>query len=71
MTGRVVPKKTLEEAMEQVPRSVNLLKSLVDYYAEINNPPNANDVELIKPEGSSWEEFSRQWIQYVQLLSNL
>ena len=51
--------------MEQVPRSVKILAPLVDYYAEINNAQDVDDIELIKPEGSTWEEFRQQWIQYV------
>jgi len=65
MTGRVVPRKLLEEAMEQVPRSVEILTPIVDYYAKINNPPDVEDVELLEPKNSTWEEFSRQWNQTV------
>jgi hypothetical protein len=64
-TGRIVPRELLEEAMIQVPRSVQILSPLVDYYAEIDNPQTSDDVFLIKPEGSTWEEFKKQWIQYV------
>lgn len=70
MTGRVVPRELLEETMQQVPRSVAILAPLVDYYAEINNPPDAVDVELVKPVGSSWEEFGRQWVQEVAFADN-
>lgn len=59
-TGRVVPRETLEAALEQVPKSVEMLAPLVDYYAEINN---AEEVELVKPEGSTWEEFRDVWNQ--------
>ena len=55
--------------MMQVPRSVHILAPMVDYFAEIDNPPNAEDVRLVKPEGSTWEEFKRQWIQYVHCLA--
>jgi hypothetical protein len=65
MTGRVVPRALLEKALAQVPKSVEVLAPLVDYYAEINNPPDSEDVELVKPVGSTWEEFRRQWVQYV------
>lgn len=51
--------------MIQVPKSVHILAPLVDYYAEIENPPDVDDVRLIKPEGSTWEDFKQQWIQYV------
>ena len=59
-TGRVVPKEVLEAALEQVPLSVEILAPLVDYYAELNN---ADEVELVKPEGSTWEEFREVWNQ--------
>jgi hypothetical protein len=63
VTGRIVPLAVLEAALEQVPRSVEILAPLVDYYAEINNPENAPDIELVKPVGSNWEEFRRTWLQ--------
>ncbi|KAG7356058.1 zeta toxin family protein [Nitzschia inconspicua] len=65
MTGRVVPRELLEKTLAQVPKSVEILAPLVDYYAEINNPPDSEDVELVKPTGSTWEEFRRQWVQDV------
>jgi len=58
-----VPEHILEEAMEQVPRSVKILGPLVDYYAELNNAPDATDIELMKPVGSSWETFREVWKQ--------
>jgi hypothetical protein len=58
-----VPKGVLEAALEQVPRSVQALSPLVDYYAEIDNAENAPDVELVKPPGSNWEEFRVTWLQ--------
>ena len=70
MTGRVVPRELLEKAMEQVPRSVDILSGLVDYHAEISNPAGVEDVKLVKPNGSSWEEFSRQWMQTVAYAEN-
>lgn len=69
VTGRVVPRALLEKALDQVPKSIEVLAPLVDYYAEINNPPDAEDVELIKPSGSTWEHFGRQWVQYVKVLN--
>lgn len=64
-TGRIVPEELLEQVIEAVPKSVKILAPLVEYYAEVNNPPDADDVELIKPEGSNWKDFRNQWIQYV------
>jgi hypothetical protein len=63
VTGRIVPREVLEAALEQVPRSVEILAPLVDYYAEINNRENAPDIELVKPVASNWEEFERTWLQ--------
>mmetsp|Transcript_7349 Transcript_7349/g.16722 ORF Transcript_7349/g.16722 Transcript_7349/m.16722 type:complete len:650 (+) Transcript_7349:65-2014(+) len=61
-TGRVVPKATLEMALEQVPRSVKILGPLVEYFCELNNAPGAPDIELVT-EGQTWESFERNWIQ--------
>jgi len=61
-TGRIVPKEVLIAALDQVPKSVEILAPLVDYYAEINN---AVDVELVKPSGSSWDDFRKTWLQTV------
>jgi len=52
----------LIKAIEQVPVSVKKLAPLVDYFATLNNPPNAEDIELDKP-GETWEDFQRQWLQ--------
>lgn len=62
-TGRIVPQAVLEAALEQVPKSVEILAPLVDYYAEINNPEKTPDVELVKPVGSSWDDFRKKWLQ--------
>ena len=59
-TGRWVPTRVLEAALEQVPRSVEMLAPLVDYYAELNN---AAEVELVKPVGNTWDDFRDVWIQ--------
>jgi Zeta toxin len=70
MTGRVVPEETLEKALRQVPESVNILKHHVAYYAEINNPPDAPDVELVEPAGSTWNDFRRQWDQTLAFVTD-
>jgi len=69
-TGRIVPSDVLEKAIEQVPKSVKILAPMVDYYAEISNAPDVDDIELVKPDGSNWAKFRQQWMQYV-LISNL
>mmetsp|Transcript_95205 Transcript_95205/g.132290 ORF Transcript_95205/g.132290 Transcript_95205/m.132290 type:complete len:139 (-) Transcript_95205:39-455(-) len=37
LTGRLVPKAVLLESIEQVPKSVEILKEQVDYFLEIHN----------------------------------
>jgi len=65
-----VPSEILENAIEQVPKSVRILAPMVDYYAEINNAPGVDDIELVKPAGSNWTEFRQQWIQTVAYVNN-
>jgi len=59
-TGRVVPRDLLERTMAQVPKSVQLLQSCVEYTAEIRNDPNVDDVELIGDD-NDWEHFRNMW----------
>lgn len=58
-TGRVVPRDLLERTMAQVPQSVQVLKSCVEYTAEIRNDPNVDDVELLGDD--DWEHFRSMW----------
>lgn len=61
-TGRVVPRELLLSAIEQVPKSVEILGPLVDYSVEMRNSPGAEDIELV--EGApSWDSFASNWIQ--------
>lgn len=66
-TGRIVPPELLQTALEQVPKSVEILSPLVDYYAELHNPPptedGENEIYLVKPEGETWEHFQTNWLQ--------
>lgn len=62
ITGRVVPRETLLDALEQVPKSVKVLAPLADYYCELRNDPGSPDIELVT-EGETWENFTKQWIQ--------
>jgi len=61
-TGRVVPRKLLEEALEQVPKAVQILSPIVDYVSEVHNAAGSDDVDLVKG-GKAWGDFQRQWIQ--------
>jgi predicted kinase len=61
-TKRIVPRELLEEALEQVPRSVRELSPLVDYHVELRNETGAADIELVTP-GVTWVSFTSQWAQ--------
>ena len=61
-TGRMVPRETLLNALEQVPKSVKELSPLVDYFCELSNAPNAPDIELLT-KGETWENFKKHWMQ--------
>lgn len=61
-TGRAVPRETLELALEQVPKSVEVLAPLADYFCELHNAPDADDIELTSC-GESWESFQANWAQ--------
>jgi hypothetical protein len=61
-TGRVVPKETLELALEQVPKSVEILRKKVDYYCRLNNSPDFDDIG-IDTEGVDWKGFQQNWMQ--------
>lgn len=61
ITGRVVPRDLLESSIEQVPKSVALLRPMVDFSVDINNS-GTEDVELVTP-GVDWEIFQNQWVQ--------
>jgi len=62
ITGRIVPRQTIELALEQVPKSVQILGPLADFFAELNNSPEKLDIELVT-DGLSWDDFTRQWAQ--------
>lgn len=61
-TGREVPEETLDEAIGQVPVSVNKLSPLVDYFCEIDNSQDSGDI-TIKTPGITWESFKMNWMQ--------
>jgi len=61
-TGRIVPKATLIEAMEQVPKSVDILKHLVDVFVEINNPSDS-DIQITSDKDMGWTNFRSIWMQ--------
>ena len=56
-TGRYIPRRTLERAMGQVSRSIEILRKHADFYCRLyNRPGEHNDVELVT-EGITWETF--------------
>lgn len=57
-----MPEDVLVAALEQVPKSVEKLKGLVDYHCELRNAPNTPDIELVTP-GETWESFQSKWVQ--------
>jgi hypothetical protein len=64
ITGRVVPKETIELALRQVPTSVRVLQPLSDFFCELHNPPSssAHGIQL-HTEDLTWESFKDTWIQ--------
>ena len=54
-----MPHELLEMSMEQVPKSVALLRPMVDFSAEMHNT-GGEDVELTSP-GMDWDRFTSQW----------
>lgn len=61
-TGRVVPPDTLKLSLKQVPISVSKLASKVDFFCEIDNSPNLNEVKLVT-ESITWDSFRDNWAQ--------
>ena len=59
-TGRVVPRKTLEDALEQVPKSIALLRPECDFFAEIQN---SHSLQLTT---GTWDDFRQAWTQNCQ-----
>ena len=62
ITGRVVPRKTIELAMKEVPKSVEVLAPLCDFYAELYNSGDTRATE-IRTDNLTWERFSKVWAQ--------
>jgi len=61
-TGRVVPIETLHDSLAQVPESVKLLRPQTDYFCEIHNAPDSEEVELAT-HGITWDSFRDNWAQ--------
>lgn len=64
-TGRVVPLETLQMALEVVPKSVQILAPLVNFFCEFfNDSAISQDDEIrLVTNGVTWETFKAQWEQ--------
>merc|ERR1711862_45294 len=61
LTGRIIPRETLEMALTEVPKSVKILSPLADYFCDLNNEPS-KPIEIVT-DGITWESFERRWFQ--------
>jgi hypothetical protein len=59
ITGRIVPRDVLLSSLEQVPKSMQVLRNLVDFAITLNNT-GRDDVDIVTP-GLNWETFRSQW----------
>ena len=62
VTGRVVPRDTLEMSLKQVPISIKKLAPLSDFFCELDNAPGADEI-TITTEGITWDSFRDAWAQ--------
>ena len=62
VTGRVVPKDKIEMALKTVPESVKRLGPLADFFCELWNSPEKDDVQIIS-DGIGWKKFTKVWEQ--------
>jgi Zeta toxin len=61
-TGRVIPRATLEESRIQVPKSVERLRPLADFYSQLHNAEDA-EITIEAPAGLTWKAFREAWTQ--------
>jgi hypothetical protein len=54
--------KTLELSLQQVPKSVEILKDKVDFYCKLYNAPCADGIQLLS-DHLTWESFKTTWLQ--------
>lgn len=62
VTGRVVPIETLELSLKHVPQSIKLLAPMVDYFCELDNSPDSEEI-VLKTEGVTCDSFRDAWAQ--------
>jgi hypothetical protein len=58
-TGRVVPDAMVQLSMEQVPKSVAVLRSMADFAVDLQNA-DSGKLDIVTP-GATWEQFRKQW----------
>jgi len=58
-TGRQVPPELIHKTLEEVPRSIEILKGLTDYFCELRND-EGESLTIVTP-GETWESFQKQW----------
>mmetsp|Transcript_21811 Transcript_21811/g.44888 ORF Transcript_21811/g.44888 Transcript_21811/m.44888 type:complete len:492 (+) Transcript_21811:76-1551(+) len=62
VTGRVVPRETLEMSLRQVPKSIEKLAPLADFFCELDNAPGDGEIK-IRTDGITWDSFRDAWAQ--------
>lgn len=62
VTGRIVPKETLEMSLKHVPQSIKLLSPIADFFCELDNSPGSEEVAL-KTIGITIDSFRDNWAQ--------
>ncbi len=62
VTGRVVPRETLEMSLQQVPKSIEKLAPLADFFCELDNAPGESEIK-IRTDGITWDSFRDAWAQ--------
>lgn len=58
--GRIVPMEKLQETLDQVPISMDKLRSQVDFFCTFYNVPEKDTPEIVT-KGVTWFSFTRYW----------
>jgi hypothetical protein len=58
-SGRVVPDTMVQLSMEQVPKSVAVLRAMADFTIDLQNAESGK-LDIVTP-GATWEQFRAQW----------
>lgn len=62
-TGRIVPREVLEKSVEQVPKSVKILKNHVDFFLEIDNSGRDDGSAEVVTRGMSVASVKENFVQ--------